>query len=52
MDYIQNHVAVTLRKYLNIMQQKAMDKEATKQLKKKKKNKRKKKNKQKKHLQH
>jgi hypothetical protein len=33
MNYFQNHVVVTSKEYLNIMQQKAMDKEATKQIK-------------------
>ncbi len=34
MDYFQNHV-VTLEEYLRIMRQKAMDREATKQIFKK-----------------
>ncbi len=34
MDSFQNHVAVTSKEYLNVIQQKAMDKEATKQIKK------------------
>jgi uncharacterized protein YdbL (DUF1318 family) len=42
MDYSQNHVAVTSKEYLNVMQQKAMDKEATKQIKKNRRKERKK----------
>jgi hypothetical protein len=45
MDSFQNHVAVTSKEYLNVIQQKAMDKEATKQIKKNKRKEREKKSK-------